>query len=68
MKNTATTAKIRAAVEKQNARRTSRVILLLESRADSNNPFVLVIHTIIHLIECAEWNKVASAHVCMGRG
>ena len=37
MKITAATAKTRAAMEKQNARRTSRVVLLLESRVERNS-------------------------------
>ena len=52
MKITATIAKTRAAMEKQNARRTSRVILLLESRVEKkNHTHMLVIHTLYTLLQ-----------------
>ena len=51
MKITAAIAKTRAAMEKQNARRTSRVVLLPESRVERNNhTHMLVIHTIYTLL------------------
>ena len=51
MKMTATIAKTRAAMEKQNARRTSRVILLLESRVERNDcSHMLKIHTLYTLL------------------
>ena len=51
MKITATIAKTRAAMEKQNARRTSRVVLLPESRVERNNhTHMLVIHTLYTLL------------------
>ena len=51
MKITATIAKTRAAMEKQNARRTSRVILLPESRVARNNlTHMLVKHTLYTLL------------------
>ena len=62
MKITATIAKTRAAMEKQNARRTSRVVLLPESRVERNN-HTHIIHTYtqtIHLIAWVEGNMVAS--------
>ena len=61
MKITATIAKTRPEMEKQNARRTSRVILLPESRVERNNhTHMLVIHPMMHLIAWVERNMVAS--------
>ena len=67
MKDTATTAKTRAAMEKQNAKRTSRVILLLESRAGQTATIICASNTHrTHLIAWAERNKVhvSSALIC----
>ena len=56
----ATIAKIRATTEKQNARSTSREILLLESRVQRNNHSHMPCSNthIIHLTEWAKWNMV----------
>ena len=61
MKIAATIAKTRPATVKQNARRTSRVILLPESRVEWNNhTHMLVIHTLYTLFGWVEGNMVAS--------